>query len=105
MKKKRVYLSAPISGYDLEERRETFMKMEVNLRGRGYDTFNPMGDHWKEGVTTYDYMKKDLKELLECDAILLMEGWQRSAGCKCELEVAVSIGIDVWFEGMETVTL
>lgn len=94
----RVYLSGPISGYDLAERIEAFMQLEVKLRGKGVEVCNPLGQQWEQGLSTYDYMRKDIEMLLTCDAILMMDGWNRSAGCKTELDVAVAIGIDVWFE-------
>ena len=33
--KRKVYISLPISGYDIDERRDTAMKMEIRLRGCG----------------------------------------------------------------------
>lgn len=59
-----MYLSLPISGYDLDERKETALAMEVKLRGHGYDVFNPLGDQFQPGLTTNEYMKLDLKALL-----------------------------------------
>ena len=38
---KRVYVSLPISGYDLKERREYAQRVEDSL-GHFYDTVNPM---------------------------------------------------------------
>jgi len=105
MSKKKVYISLPISGYDLDERKETALAMEVKLRGRGYDVFNPLGDQFQPGLTTNEYMKLDLKALLDCDVIMFMYGWNRSAGCKCELDVATAIGLDVWFEDLTTIKL
>lgn len=104
-KKKKVYLSLPISGYDLQERIETAMEMEVKLRGRGYDVFNPLGEQWVKGLTTYDYMKLDLKALLDCDTVFFMNGWNKSAGCHTELCVSVACGLDVLFQDIENVTL
>lgn len=104
-KKKRVYISLPISGYDIDERRDTALRMEVKLRGLGYDVFSPLGTQWESGKTTNEYMRIDLKELLDCDAIILMKGWNRSAGCHTELNNAIAIGIDVWFEGMNDIKL
>ena len=104
-KPKKIYLSLPISGYDLDERKETALRMEIKLRGAGYDVFNPLGDQWKSGLTTNEYMKLDLKELLDCDAIFLMKNWNRSAGCKLELDNAVAIGIDVFFEEQVNIQL
>lgn len=102
---KKIYLSLPISGYDLEERKETALAMEVKLRGHGYDVFNPLGDQFQYGLTTNEYMKLDLKALLDCDVIMFMYGWNCSAGCHTELCVATAIGLDVWFEDMTTIKL
>ena len=103
VKRKKVYISLPISGYDLQERKEYATLTEIKLRGRGYDVFNPLGDQFVEGRTTHEYMKRDLQALLDCDAIIFLRGWNRSAGCKCELDVATAIGIDVWFEDLATI--
>lgn len=97
---RRVYLSAPISGYDLAERKHTFAAMEKKLRVRGYDVCNPMGTQWESGLTAHDYMRKDIEMLLTCDAIMLMDGWNKSAGCHTELCVAIAIGIEIWFEDL-----
>lgn len=105
MSKKKVYISLPISGYDFDERKETDLAMEVKLRGRGYDVFNPLGDHFQHGLTTNEYMKLDLKALLDCDVIMFMYGWNRSAGCHTELTVAVACGLDVMFEGISDIKL
>lgn len=103
--KKKIYLSLPISGYDLDERIETAMQMEVKLRGLGYDVFNPLGEGWTGGLTTYDYMKRDIKALIECDSVLFMYGWNKSAGCHTELTVAVACGLEVTFEGLSDIKL
>ena len=100
-KKKKIYISLPISGYDLEERKELAMQTEVRLRSHGYDVFNPLGDKWESGLTTQDYMKRDLKELLECDTIIFMTGFNKSAGCHTELCVAMACGMDIWFEDLQ----
>lgn len=100
-KKRKIYISLPISGYDLEERKETAMQTEVKLRSRGYDVFNPLGGQWESGLTTQDYMKRDLKELLECDTIVFMHGFNKSAGCHTELCVAMACGMDIWFEDLQ----
>lgn len=96
--KRKVYISLPISGYDIDERRDTAMKMEIRLRGCGFDVFNPLGDGWVEGLTTQQYMKRDLKGLLECDTIMFLKGFNHSAGCHTEMTNAFATGMDIWFE-------
>ena len=39
---KKIYLSAPISGYDIPERQQTFQEMETKLSKLGYQILNPM---------------------------------------------------------------
>jgi hypothetical protein len=93
--KTKIYISGPISGHDFEQRRQAFKKVEERIRAVGYTPVNPIengllpGDHWE------NHMRADLRMLLECNAIFLMEGWEHSKGCKLEMDVASSCGIHV----------
>lgn len=49
--------------------------------------------------TVQCYLRGDLRELLWCDRILMMPGWEHSAGCRDELHVALVAGIPVTFYG------
>lgn len=104
-KKKVVYLSAPISGYDINERRETFERVENELKKLGYKVLSPMKNGLSQDEPTSRHMKRDIILLLQADAIFLMTGWNRSAGCLTELNVATAIGLDVWFEELTTIKL
>jgi len=42
------------------------------------------------------YMRNDLRELLTCDALALLDGWEKSRGCLIEFNTAVSVGLDVY---------
>ena len=99
-KKKVVYLSAPISGFDIDERRETFERVENELKKLGYKVLSPMKNGLSQDEPTSHHMKRDIILLLQADAIFLMTGWNRSAGCLTELHVATACGLDVWFEGV-----
>ena len=106
MKRKRIYISIPISGHDLEEAKEKARDIRKCLL---WDEFD-----WEEGwstdvITPFDvcpepdkpysyYMGKDIEALLECDAIYLCEGWQNSKGCMAEFEVARIYGKKIMFE-------
>lgn len=94
---KKVYLSAPISGHDIEECRKKFEAVESAFRLAGYDVCNPMKNGLPVNAGTYKHMKRDLEMLLECDYIYMMQGWLHSAGCKCEFQVATAIGLGVIF--------
>lgn len=99
--RKRVYISLPISGYDLEERQKTAMAMETKLRGQGFDVFSPLGDGWVAGLTTNEYMERDIRMLLDCDVVMFLNNFNRSAGCHTELCVAMACGKEIWFENLQ----
>ena len=102
-KNKVIYLSAPISGYDLDERRAMFQRKEDELVKRGYTVLNPMKNGLDASEPTTHHMKRDIVMLLQADAILLLTNWNRSAGCLTELHVATAIGLEVLFDDIYTI--
>ena len=42
MSKKKIYISSPITGYNLNERHNFFARIENELTILGYQAFNPM---------------------------------------------------------------
>ena len=73
MKRKRIYISIPISGHDLEEVKEKVRKAKIWVSHR-YDAITPF-DVCPEPDKPYSYyMGKDIEALLECDAIYLCGG-------------------------------
>ena len=95
--KKRIYLSLPISGYDIAERKETARKKALEL-GKEWEVLNPMDNGLPDDASTNAHMKRDLEMLLGCDAIYLMSRFTHSAGCMTEFHVATAIGLKVFFE-------
>ena len=99
MKKKRVYISGPISGHDMAGRRLVFIRTKRQLEEQGYEVFNPMENGLPAEATTSQHMRRDLSELTRedkpYDAIYLMKGWNHSAGCWTEFHDALAIGLEV----------
>lgn len=105
MVKPRIYLSGPISGHNLDERRQAFKRVQIMLESQGYEVFNPMENGLPPESTTHEHMHRDLAELTRedhpYDAIYMMERWLHSAGCKTEFSVATAIGLSVIFEDFD----
>lgn len=95
--KKKIYISGPISGYEYEERKETFGLAKKILETEGYEVFNPMENGLPKDATTHQHMRADLKMLVQADEIFLLEKWNHSAGCFVEFMVAVAIGCRLRF--------
>lgn len=100
----RIYISGPISGHDLEERRRAFEIVEKRLVNIGNLPFNPMKNGLPHDATTHAHMKRDIEALLKCDIIYMMSGWTHSKGCFVELLVATSVGLTVIFEESGDIT-
>ena len=48
------------------------------------------------------HMRTDIRNLLDCDYIYMLGGWETSKGAKLELDVASSCGLKVIYENPNT---
>lgn len=96
--KYRCYISGPISGRDLEERKQAFKTAQDMLGKAGFEVVNPMENGLPDDAATAQHMRRDIQMLTECDIIYMMDGWNHSQGCYTEFMVATAIGCGVIFE-------
>lgn len=93
---KTVYISGPISGYNINDRIKAFDEVERKLLDKGFSVINPLCENGYDSNKSYgQYMRDDLKLLLDCDAIYLMQEWDKSKGCRTEYLVALTCGIEI----------
>ena len=93
-KKKKVYLSGKITGLDEAEYKRNFNTAELWLTGLGYDVVNPVSYTQIPNGSWQDYMRRDIKLLMDCDYIYMLDDWTDSTGAKAEFNLAVEIGIE-----------
>lgn len=98
MSKKKIYISGAISHHDLSERKNAFEETARFCEACGFASVNPFDNGLPQPGDWREHMKADLKMLLECDAICMMDGWEQSKGCKLEHDVASSCGLTVYYE-------
>lgn len=84
----KVYISIPITGQDIPAQREIASAVANVLATLGYEPFNPFDNGLPEDAPRHEHMRKDLRMLLRCDAIVLCPGWEHSEGCLLECSVA-----------------
>ena len=81
-KKKRMYLSLPITGRKIEKVKEYSKKMKAKWVEKGFDVVTPFEIVTNDGMS-YEYcMGRDIEELLKCDGIILCHDWFSSKGCR-----------------------
>lgn len=90
----RIYLSGPMSGL-ADHNFPAFNRAADDLRARGYDVVNPADNGAEPGKPWTDYLRQDLKALVDCDAVATLPGWTRSRGASLEVHVARELGMGI----------
>ena len=60
--------------------------------------FNPAEVKLPDTATWEDYMRYDLKVLLECQAIFMLDGWKESEGAKTEHYIAKKLKMKIIYQ-------
>ena len=93
----KVYIAGPMSGYE-EFNFPAFNRAEELLRkSYGYKHIvNPAKLHPTTDLPWAEFLKQDLRELIACDAVFLLKGWEKSRGATLEAFVAYTLGLRLY---------
>lgn len=92
---KRIYISGPMTGLP-GLNFGAFHAAAAQLRAIGYDVVNPAEKQSEsEDLSWEEYLRQDLRQMLTCDTIALLPGWEASKGAHLELHVAHRVGMTV----------
>jgi len=95
----KIYIAGPMTGYE-DFNYPAFHAAERKLAL--CDVCNPARNF--EGIQDLpykEYIRQDIKTLLECDAIYLLCGWENSRGARLEKHIADVLGLEIHFQGDE----
>lgn len=85
-----VYISGPMSGYD-DFNYPAFAAAQAWLESRGIDAMSPheaLSDKPPGSYEYADYFRADLKMLLKCKSIVMLDGFSKSKGALAEIAAA-----------------
>lgn len=111
-----VYLAGPMTGH-ADFNSLAFLDAEAYATDRGWKTVSPRttdpshagdcppGERHTTAAGSHPYtcwVRASLRMMLDCDAILLLPGWETSRGARIERDVAEACGMAVLFVPVES---
>ena len=88
------YISLPITGSDIEERKEYARQIGNAMPG---EVVNPLKNGVPLDAPYEEHIRKDIENLLRCDSIVMCEGWEQSRGCRLEWHIATMLGLKIFY--------
>jgi hypothetical protein len=105
---KTIYISIPMTGYDMREQRATALAWQWYFEKIGYTVINPfeLADQLRKSFleiagcepTEAEYLHEDLMNLHICTDIFLCNGCTESYGCMEEVDKSIEYGLKFSFE-------
>jgi len=83
----RLYVAGPMSGYP-ESNYPAFNEAARRLTDAGFEVLNPATSVVGTEAHYVDFLREDLRMMLECHGVALLEGWWESVGARNEAQVA-----------------
>lgn len=88
----KIYISGPMTGIP-QYNSPAFFAAADTIALNGHEPINP-AEHVTETDKPWEwFMRKDLRLLLDADAVCLLPGWALSPGATLEAHVALSLGM------------
>lgn len=92
MKPIRVYIAGPMTGLPALNF-PAFHAAAAKLRADGYEVVNPAEINSDPNAGWNACMRQDIAQLVTCDEIALLPGWERSRGATIEARLAADLGM------------
>lgn len=80
----KVYISLPITGHPIDEVRKKADQAKQQLSDMGHEPVSPLDVSPDPDAPYAEHIGRDISALLECDAVVFLDGWQESKGCTLE---------------------
>jgi hypothetical protein len=93
---KKIYIAGPMSGLP-GLNFAAFHAEAARLRAQGLQVVNPAEINPDIGAKWEDCMRADIAQLVTCDGIHLLGGWEKSRGATLEHHIASALGMAVSF--------
>jgi hypothetical protein len=92
----RIYIAGPMTGIP-DHNFPLFNEVAAKLRAADWEVINPAEHGVVEGAVWADYLRYDIKKLMDCGAIYLLPGWEQSKGASLEVMIARRLGFKFYY--------
>lgn len=96
----RIYIAGPMTGIPLLNF-PAFHAEAAKLRAKGFEVVNPAEVNPDHAIPWAQCMRRDIAELVTCDAIRLLQGWESSKGATLEHHIAERLELRVILPNVE----
>lgn len=84
----RCYIAGPMTGYP-DHNYPAFHKAAAEMRALGWEVINPAENHGgRTDLPREEYFRTDIPQLISCDAVCMLPGWENSEGARLEFAIA-----------------
>lgn len=90
----RIYIAGPMSGLP-EFNYPAFNAMAARLRSLGYEVENPAENPTPPCGSWQGFMRLGLTQVLRCDQMIMLPGWEKSHGARLEHYIATTLGLTI----------
>lgn len=88
------YIAGPMTGY-VELNFPLFHAVTAHYRALGWHVVNPAEINADPAAGWLTCMRQDIKQLVDCDTIVMLPGWSSSRGASLEYHIALHLGMHV----------
>jgi len=88
----KLYLAGPMTGIP-QLNYPLFQAEAARLRQLGYEVVSPAEINANAEDGWVPCMRRDIAELVKCDGIALLPGWQKSRGAQLAYHIALQLGL------------
>ena len=91
----KIYVAGPMSGLP-GFNFPAFHAKAAELREEGFEVVNPAEINPDTSMAWAECMRADIAELVTCDGIQMLPGWENSKGATLEHHIAERLEMQIW---------
>ena len=91
---KHLFISGPMLGHE-DFNSAAFHEAAHLLGAAGYQVTNPANNSQASGERWKDRLRAEVKEMMDCDGVVILEGWQWSRVANAQINLAHALGMPV----------